>query len=320
MAKKSRPIPAMADADVPVVAPREPCPCGSGKKYKVCHGKAAARAQGELVRRPFEGLPGECDLVAMREIVPAATGTWTLSGDAAGAHAGRSVVVATLLPMAWPAVVRSDGTIQIGLQVPGASPDISRDLADVLLRALDAEPGEQIAQGGLPGPGPRLQDVIDTSQPFDVTVHDGFDFWIDGLDVDDDSQARESLARASESLVPTQRLTAVEAAYWCRMGPREHLRWVLPHDEDAVIDGLARLHARGEDTIGEGSRYIGAFRAHGLTVPVWDVADGSSAASLDEPVAALGERLAAAMQDSAPLNPDERRARAGLVARQVTIR
>jgi hypothetical protein len=304
-----------------VVGLREPCPCGSGKKYKVCHGKSTARAQDGLVRRPFEGLPSEADLIAMREIVPAATGTWTIAADgSASAHAGREVVVATLLPMAWPAVVRGDGVVQLGLQVPGGSGDASRDLADVLLRALDAPSGEQLSQGGLPGPGPRLQDVIDTSAAFNVQVHDGFDYWIDGLQVEDDAQAREAITKAGESLVPTQRLTSVEAAYWCRIGTREHLRWVLPHDEDLVMDGLARLHARGADAFGEGSRYIGAFRAHGLPVPVWDVPDGSSAESLEGPVAALGERLAEAMAEQAPLTTDERRARAGLVARQVTIR
>src|SRR5690349_7319661 len=88
-------------AEIPVVGPREPCPCGSGKRYKSCHGLAAARAAGTLVRRPFEGLPGECDWVAMREIVPAATATVSLVGDAAG----RPTTVATILPMAWPAFV-----------------------------------------------------------------------------------------------------------------------------------------------------------------------------------------------------------------------
>jgi hypothetical protein len=322
MAKKStKPgAAAIADADVPVVGPREPCPCGSARRYKVCHGKAAARAHGALVRRPFEGVPGECDLVAMREVVPAATGTWVIGGDAPQQHHGREVTVATLLPMAWPALVRADGSVMVGLQVFGASSDVSRDLAEVVLRALDAEPGEQVLQAGLPGPGPRLQDILDTDQPFDVTVQDGFHFWIDGLAVEDDAEARASLATASESLVPTERLTSVEAAYWCRIGGREHLRWVLPHDEDAVIDAIARLHARGEDAFGEGSRYIGAFRAHGLAVPVWDVPSDSSAATLDAPVAALGDRLTAAMAITDPLTADERRARAGLVARQITLR
>lgn len=318
MAKKS-PRPTVDAADLPVVGPREPCPCGSTKRYKACHGKTAARAQTELVRRPFEGIPGECDVVAMREIVPAATGRWVLRDGVAGEHAGREIVVATLLPMAWPAVVRRDGVIQVGLQVRGASGDVSRDLADVILRSLETEAGEQVLQGGLPGPGPRLQDILVLDEPFAATVHDGFDYWVEGMEVESE-QAQESLERASASLIPTQRLTGVEAAYWCRIGDREHLRWVLPHDEDAVLDALARLHVQQADGLGEGSRYIGAFRAHGLCVPVWDVPDGSSAESLEAPVAALGERLAAAMAVADPLTSDERRARSGLAARQVTIR
>ena len=308
------------DAVIEPVGPREPCPCGSGKRYKVCHGKAAARSATQLVRRPFEGLAGECDIVAMREIVPAASARVVIAGDAAGQHAGREVTITTLLPMSWPAMVRSDGTVQIGLQVKGASGDISRDIAEVLLRALNAEPGESVAQAGLPGPGPRLQDLIDPAAPFDVTVHDGFDYWLEGLDAADVENAKESLDEASASLVPTQRLTSVEAAYWCRIGSREHVRWVLPHDEEVVLDALARLHVTGDDTLGPDSRYIGAFRAHGLIVPVWDVPDGSSADLLDGPVLEFSKRLEQAMGRTDALSADERRARAGLLAGQVTIR
>lgn len=43
---------------VPVVGAREDCPCGSGRRYKACHGRQAAHAVQELVHRPFEGLQG----------------------------------------------------------------------------------------------------------------------------------------------------------------------------------------------------------------------------------------------------------------------
>ncbi len=53
----------------------------------------------ELVHRPFEGLPGECDWVALRELVPAATVELTLKD---GLPEGvPSVTLATVLPMAW---------------------------------------------------------------------------------------------------------------------------------------------------------------------------------------------------------------------------
>ena len=46
-----------------------------------------------------------------------------------------------------------------------------------LLQALDVEPGTPVQPGGLPGEGPRLQDVLDVGRPLEVRVHEGFDFW-----------------------------------------------------------------------------------------------------------------------------------------------
>src|SRR6185369_15133974 len=89
-----------------------------------------------LVTRPFEGLPGECDWVAMREIVPAATATAKLAAEFGGG-------------------------------------DVSRSLADVLLKAQEVEPGSPVPHAGLPGPGPRLQEVLDLTSGFEVTVHEG---------------------------------------------------------------------------------------------------------------------------------------------------
>src|SRR3712207_7242618 len=49
--------------------PRRPCPCGSGKRYKACHGAG----DDVIVPRPFAGLAAECELVALREFLPSAT-------------------------------------------------------------------------------------------------------------------------------------------------------------------------------------------------------------------------------------------------------
>ena len=57
---------------VPVVGGREPCPCGSGKRYKACHGRGSGEDR-RLVARPFAGRVDETEWVALREIVPAAT-------------------------------------------------------------------------------------------------------------------------------------------------------------------------------------------------------------------------------------------------------
>ena len=300
---------------VPVVGAREPCPCDSGRRYKACHGRGGVEETERFVQRPFEGLPGECDWVAMREIVPAATAPLSLTGDAAG----REATLATVLPMAWPGLVRDDGAVFAGLQVNGGSGDASRDVAHALELALAAEPGTPIAPVALPGPGARLQDLLDRGEVLAVTVHSGFDFWLEGVD-DHSPDVVASMERANEAVVPTVRLTSVEAAYWCEIRGRQHLRWVLPHDEDAFLDAISRLHARGADALGDGSRYVGSFRAHGLVVPVWDLAEGSSAEATEQPVADLAERLAEALADTTPLDDAGRRARAGLRSRQITLR
>src|SRR4051812_22407097 len=301
--------------EVPVVGMREPCPCGSGRRYKACHGRAQRAEAVRLVTRPFEGLPGEADWVALREIVPAATAVVRTTAE----HGAREVTITTVLPMAWPAMHRADGTVFVGLQTQGGSGDPSRDAAAALLTALAADPGTPVAPGELPGPGPRLQDVLDLTAPFEVEVHPGFDYWLAGDD-ERTPEVRDSMERANAAVVPTTRLSGVESAYWCEVGARRHLRWVLPHPEDRLLDGIARLHAADRSSLGEGSRYVGAFRADGLLVPVWDLAPGTEAGDLEEPAVAFAARLVEAMAVTAPLTGEERRARAGVVSRQLTLR
>ena len=145
-----------ADATAGEVGPRQPCPCGSGRRYKACHGSASGPVP-TYVARPFEGIAGECDLIAMREIVAAATAPLPLRDGVAD---GRTVQLCSLLPMAAPALAREDGSIWLGLQVQHGFGDPSRDLAAVLLKALEAEPGEGVVGfTDAPGAGPRLQDL-----------------------------------------------------------------------------------------------------------------------------------------------------------------
>jgi hypothetical protein len=318
--KKTRTAaPATASSDVPVVGMREPCPCGSGRRYKACHGREAAEASTALVRRPFQGLAGECDWVALREIVPSATAALTLKPEYAGKLDGRDLTLATVLPLAWPALVRTDGHVFVGLQTNTGSGDASRDVADALLRALDSDHGLPVPPT-MPTPGPRLQDVLVDGVALDIAVHSGFDFWIEGSGAEPTADVRASLERANASVVPTSRLSGVEAAYWARIGSKEHLRWVLPYDEEPLLDALARLKAAGSDGLGEGTRLIGTFRAHGLLVPVWDLAPGTDADELEEPAAAFAARLDEALAETGDLTSEERHARAGLANRQVTLR
>ena len=251
--------------------------------------------------------------MALREVVPAATAPLVLKEPG-----GRDVLLSTLLPMSWPGMVRRDGRAFLALQVANRSGDASRDLAAVLQEVLVAEPGTTVAPVELPGPGPRLQDLLDDA-PLEVTLHAGFDHWVEGMP-DDDGELAASLERANGGVVPTARLESVHSAYWCRMRERAHLRWVLPEDEEPLLDGLARLAVTGGLSLGDGTRYVGSFRAHGLLVPVWDLPADLPAEALDGPAAALRSRLDEALSETGPLTADQRRARSGLLSRQLTLR
>ncbi|MEU9199485.1 DUF5926 family protein [Streptomyces sp. NPDC048332] len=304
------------DGEIPVVGAREPCPCGSGRRYKACHGRAAAQAVTELVQRPFEGLAGECDWVALRELVPAATVELTLKG---GLPEGvPSVTLATVLPMAWPALRRDDGSVLLALQNDTSSGDLSRDLADTLQRALEADPGSPVAARRVPAEGPRLQDLLDAEAPFAPVVHSGFEFWVPDAE-NATAEVSASLERANDAALPTVLLSGVDAAYWCETPEKNHLRWVMPHPEERLLDALARLHAAGTSSLGEGTRLVGSFRAHGLMVPVWDLPSSMGAEDCEKPAVAFAERLTTALASDAPLTAEERRARGGLTNRQVTL-
>ena len=218
--------------------------------------------------------------------------------------------------MAAPAMVRDSGEIWLGLQVQHNFGDPARDLGAVLLKALDAEPGI-VGLTDAPGEGPRLQDLV-TGDSLEITVHDGFDYWI--ADVEDKEGMAGALDQANAAASPTARLTSVEAAYWTNVGPKEHLRWVMPEPEDQLLDSLARLHEAGQDDIAPGSRLVGMFRAHGLLAPVWDLPVGTGPEPLEESAARFAADLAEALADDSELTKEQRSARSGLANRQVTLR
>jgi len=294
-------------------------------------GKASRRPRGEradrsarplpapFVARPFEGLPNETDWVAMREIVPAATATVRFAEGKAPEGAPDEVTIATVLPLAWPGLHRESGEVLVGIQSGNASGDTSRDIAQAISLASAAQPGSPVET--LPvstADTPRLQDLLDTGAPFEMELHEGFDFWV--ADADLDADGKESLERANESAIPTVKLGAAPSAFWCRIGERTYVRWVLPFDEDTATSALARLHAAGESHLGEDGRLLGCFRSSGLLIPVWEVDPGTEAAEFEGPVTAMWTRIESAAGSDEPLTAAERGARAGLTNRQVTLR
>jgi hypothetical protein len=160
--------------------------------------------------------------------------------------------------------------------------------------------------------------VIDATQPLRVAVHSTFDYWLEDSESADEA-ARASLERANAVVGPTARLASVEGCYWMMLGERRQIRWVLPEDESPLIDALARLHAGSGLAIGEGSRFLGSFRASGLVVPVWDLAEGTEADQVEDAAAEFRASLDQALADSAPLTGEQRRAAEALRARQLTV-
>lgn len=274
-----------------------------------------------FVARTFEGLPQEGDWIALREFVQAAHGVVTLAdGD-------REVRICSLLPGGGAGLVRDDGEILVGLQVQHNYGDVSRDLAHVIERALVSEPGP-IAMTD-PGIGPRLQDLVAPDSAFDVRVDNNFLFWVDANDTSDIGEPdtwktsgplglMDALEQANHTVALTTKISSVDSAYVTQMEAARYLRWILPHDENALVTALARLHVRGADAI-KGTRFIGMFRAHGLLVPVWKLEEATPR-ELDEHLPELAARVDEALADDSELTAELRSARQGLVTRQVTLR
>ena len=151
-----------------------------------------------------------------------------------------------------------------------------------------------------------------------MTIHDGFDYWLDpAQEITPD--LKESLEEAASTIIPTEKLAGVESAYLADFGARRYLRWSMAVEEDRLIDAIARLHAKRQSSLGK-SRFLGAFRSSGICVPVWDVFAGTTIEQLEADAEAFAALLTPALQNTEPLDSNERRARAGIIARQVTLR
>ena len=269
----------------------------------------------ELVRRPFEGLPNEQDLVAMRQLIPAAT----MAARTTEEYGSLDVELATVLPMAWPAVRRTDGSVTVGIQAGYPGGDLSRGIGQAIRLAAALEPGNPITTVTLDDDAPRLQDILDLGGDFAIQVQDTFEFWLDPS-AERTAEIEQAITQANDSIMPTRPVAGLPHAYWVDAGPKEHLRWVLEADEDAVIDAVTRLHARRESGLGEGTKYVGSFRAEGLSIPVWDLPKGFGAEGVEAEAEAFRTRFEEALASTEPLTALERRARGGIVARQVTLR
>ncbi|OZC33325.1 DUF5926 family protein [Gordonia polyisoprenivorans] len=317
---------------------------GSNRAERVAARKARAAAALAPSPRPFAGLAAECDLVALRAFVPSATAvldliepgppqpelTSVMPDDTtpippASDATRNNVVLATILPGAVAAITREVRGATEGLAALQTDPDpddLNRALAAAIEWAAHTGPGNEYRHTGEEADGPELADILDVDAQLPIIVHNDFSWWFPpGNEVP--PEIATMLERANETVLPTARMhvdSGNGAPWWVDAGERAHLRWVRPEPEDDVMTALARLHAAGRLTLGEGSRFAGSFRTHGLLVPVFDLDNERHHEEWYDALDQFDGWLTDALAETTELTIEERSSRDGIRGRQVTLR
>lgn len=320
---------------------------GSNRPERVAARKARQLAAFAPPPRPFAGLAAECDLIALRSFVASATAvldltepgapqaelTSVMPDDTATAPprapgTRNEVVLATILPGAVPAIAReSRGAVEglVALQADPEPEDIDAALAEAIVWAAHADGGEEYERGNTEAAqsdSPLLTEVLKADSALTITVHDDFAWWFPpGTEVP--SEIAAMLERANDTVLPTARMQVTSgtgAPWWVDAGERAHLRWVRPEPEDELMTALARLHADGRLTLGDGSRFAGSFRTHGLLVPVFDLDNELHHEEWYGGLDQLDVWISEALTQTTELTTAERSSRDGLRGRQVTLR
>ena len=296
---------------------RENLPEGMSRREAKLAARAKEREQFQKDPRPFGGLAAEADLVAMQEFVPSATTQVDIKGT--------PVNIVTVLPGAGAALVREEdqgGERFVALQVTNHSQNPGRDLAYALNWVLSAEPGETLQSTVADGSQPELTSLIDDTFTPDITTYQDFSWWFpEGATVP--PQIQQALRQANDAVLPSEKIGAdlPGAIWWVNPGGgKAHIRWVRTEDNEAqMLSALARIAARGELHLGEGTKFAGAFRTHGLVVPVFDLDPSVAADSYDAALADLDKKITTEYANDAALTADERKQLENIKSRQVTI-
>lgn len=296
---------------------REDLPEGMTRREAKLAARAAEREKLQKDPRPFGGLAAEADLVALQEFVPSAVVTFEVKGT--------PVNIATVLPGAGAALVREEaqgGERFVALQVTSHSQNPGRDLAYALNWVVDAKPGETLQSTVADGSQPELTSLIDASATPEITTYQDFSWWFpEGAAVP--PQIQQALQQANDAVLPSEKVGAdlPGAIWWVNPGGgKAHIRWVRTEDNEAqMLSALARIAARGELNLGEGTKFAGAFRTHGLVVPVFDLDPSVEAGSYEEALTALNTKIEAEYANDAALSADERKQLDNIKSRQVTI-
>lgn len=285
----------------------------ASRKYNPAKANKVKRAPIPFVARPFAGLPFETQLVALRDFIPSGYLRVTTTEE----YDSREVLLVSYLPEGIPAMMRADGTPLVAVRTVAHSGDLAHDLGFALVEALKLDNEQPLTGFDVRDPGPRLQDVI-VPEAAEFSVTPSFEFWVDPAKLDD-ADVQQAMQQTAQDTVPTRQVPGTEGAFWCRIN-HDFVRWVRNEPENQVLDALARLKVRGEANLGEGTRFIGAFRTCGLIVPVFEMAERTEAEDLTEGATVLATKLETEIENRESLTPDERRARAGLVSRQISLR
>ncbi|MDK7214534.1 DUF5926 family protein [Corynebacterium pyruviciproducens] len=272
--------------------------------------RAAERAALEKDPRPYAGLDAETMLVALQEFVPSATAEIEVKGE--------KVTLATVLPGAVAALVRDTGERFVALQSRLRSHNPGRDLAYCLAWVVEAKPGAVLENATNDGSQPAIKDIFPAGE-LDVTEHQDFNWW---LPENADAQSKQMIEQANNTIMPSYQVNADVAGtiFWVDAGDKAHIRWVRSDDEDTLLASLARAAAKDELNLGEGTKFAGVFRTHGILVPVFDLDPTVSHTEYDAELTRLNEFFAKDKDNSAPLTSEERHKMENIKSRQVTIR
>lgn len=296
----------------------EQLPDGMSRRQAKLAARAAERAALDREPRPFAGLKMESQLVALQEFIPSATAPITIAGT------DRKVTLCTVLPGAAAALVRDEsygGEAFVALQQAVRSNNPGKDLAFALNWVKNAEAGQSLALATADGTQPELSELLDASLTLDITAHQDFNWWLAEND-NVSPEVAQHMQAANESILPSFEVEAEVpgAVWWVNPGGKAHIRWVRTEDEGALLNALARIAARDELKLGEETKFAGAFRTHGIVVPVWDLDTERPHTDYSADVEALNKKIEAELENDAQLNADERRQLENIKSRQVTIR
>lgn len=292
----------------------EQLPEGMSRRQAKLAARAAERAALERDPRPYDGLAMEADLVALQEFVPSAFAKLPVKFE-------RDVYVATVLPGAAGAMIWEDGTAYVALQTQSHTHNPGRDLAYALAWARDAKPGETLASTAADGTQPALTELLDATGTLDVESREDFNWWLPS-DTQLDPATAQSLKAANDTIMPSYQVTGSfeGVAWWIDPGEKAHIRWVRTDDEDKLMRALARISAVGALDLGEGTKFAGVFRTHGIAVPVWDLPVDVAYDTYGPLLEKLDKKIAASIEADEELSADARRALENIKSRQVTIR